>query len=292
MSLSNLQEQKLSLLIKEYTQLKQDKLQLLKVINEAEIVESVYNSNAIENSTLTLGETEKILIDLEIGRKTTVKEVFEAKNLAKITEYFNNKEHLPELDMEVILFFHMILLNSIRDDWAGRIRVKNEFVRVGQHVAPNPEEVEGLLKNLLIDYKADIATHPMVKIAKFHLDFESIHPFCDGNGRIGRTLINFQLLQLGLPPIIIRDADKKSYYSAFREYNSSTNPNEMINLVYLSLCESLHKRLAYLKGLNIVRLSDYIKLNNLNPAVETTRARRQTIPAFRDAGVWKIGVER
>lgn len=290
MSLSNLQIKKLLTLIKEYTELKFEKLQLLKVINEAEVVESVYNSNAIENSTLTLGETEKILIDLEIGRNTSIREVFEAKNLAKVTEYLNSKEHLPDLNIEMILFFHKILLSNIRDDWAGRIRAKNEFVRVGIYVAPNPEEVEGLLTKLLLDYKSDFNTHSIEKIAKFHLDFERIHPFCDGNGRIGRALINFQLLLLGLPPLIIRDADKRSYYSSFKEYNISQNPNQMITLIFLSLSESLHKRLAYLKSKNIIKLSDYIKTNDLSAPIITTQAKRQNIPAFRDGGVWKIGV--
>jgi Fic family protein len=289
MSLTKNNQLGINSLIQEYFAIKVGKEELLKIINQAEIVEAVYNSNAIENSTLTLTETEKILIDLEVGRAASVREIFEAKNLAKLSQYLNEKQNLQSLDMEMVLFLHSILLSNINDNWAGRIRQAGEFVRVGTHVAPAPEQVEGLVLDLLRDYQSDMSNHFLTKIAKFHLDFENVHPFCDGNGRIGRSLINFQLLQLGLPPIIIRDTNKKDYYQGFKDY-STGNLKTMESVVMLAFFESLHKRLTHLKGLKIINLSDYIKTNSLSAPAITMNAKRQNIPAFRHNGIWKIGV--
>ena len=125
----------------------------------------------------------------------------------------------------------------------------------------------------------------------FHLDFETIHPFCDGNGRIGRVIIDFQLLKLGLPRIIIRNSEKELYYRAFRDYGDRTTTDTMERILSLALMESLNKRLSYVRGATIVRLSDYIKQNRLSAPAITNAARRQTIPAFREKGVWKIGAE-
>ena len=83
---------KIDILKKEFDRLKQGKEALLALIDEAEIAESVYNSNAIENSTLTLKETEKIIMEMEISRNISLREVFEAKNLARIFSFIKNDE--------------------------------------------------------------------------------------------------------------------------------------------------------------------------------------------------------
>ena len=101
--------------------------------------------------------------------------------------------------------------------------------------------------------------------------------------------MNFHLLQLGLPRIIIRNSEKEKYYRAFREYENGASTRTMENIVFLGLMESLHKRLSYLRGEEIIRLSDYIRQNGLSAPAFTNAARRQSIPAFREKGVWKIG---
>lgn len=90
----------------EYDRFRAGKESLLKIIDESEISETVFNSNAIENSTLTLKETERILLDLEVSRNVSVREVFEAKNLARVTEYIKNKSAEAEISKEIILFLH------------------------------------------------------------------------------------------------------------------------------------------------------------------------------------------
>ena len=276
---------------REYDTLREGKDSLLSMIDEVEIPECVYNSNAIENSTLSIEETEKILLEQMLSRNVSVREVYEAKNLARVMEYKRIRAKDSELKEELMLQMHQILMGGIDDSIAGRYRSEGEYVRVGTHIAPAPEHVERMLENVLIDYTSDLNAYFLDKIALFHLKFESIHPFCDGNGRLGRVIINFQLLQLGLPRIIIRNSEKKRYYQAFRDYADKDSSKTMESILFLGLTESLHKRLSYLKGAEIVRLSDYVRQNGLSAPAVTNAARRQTIPAFREKGVWKIGRE-
>ena len=274
---------------REYDALRRGKESLLAMIDEVEIPESVYNSNAIENSTLTLDETERILLEQALSRDVSVREVYEAKNLARVTEYKRARAEDSELDEELILLLHRMLIGGIDDAIAGRFRRQGEYVRVGMHIAPAPEHVERMMENILITYSSDLDSYCLDKIARFHLDFETIHPFCDGNGRIGRVIINFQLLQLGLPRLIVRNSEKETYYRAFGDYRDRRTTRTMENILALALLESLHKRVSYLRGESIVRLSDYIRKRGLSAPATTNAARRQTIPAFREKGVWKIG---
>ncbi len=271
-----------------YERLKIGKESLLVILDETELPELVYNSNAIENSTLTLKETERILLELEVARNVSVRELFEAKNLARVSEYIRNKKAV-ELNTENILLLHKMLIGGINDKIAGRFREPNEYVRVGTHIAPAPEHVDQLLTNLLTSYASTHDQYFLERISHFHLEFERIHPFIDGNGRIGRVLINLQLQQQGYPPVIIRNKGKRVlYYPSFREYQADRTAKLFDRLLALALIESLHKRLAYLKGEEIVKLVDYASLKSLSVNTVLNAARRQTIPAFREKGVWKI----
>ena len=283
-------KKRIQALKEEYDALRPGKESLLAMIDEVEIPENVYNSNAIENSTLTLEETEKILLEQTLSRNVSLREVFEAKNLARVIEYTRKKVKESELGKDLIVLVHQMLIGGIDDAISGRFRGKGEYVRVGAYIAPAPEHVERMLETALLEYSSDLGTYFLDRIARFHLDFETIHPFCDGNGRIGRVIINFQLLQHGLPRIIIRNKEKDVYYRAFSDYREKKTTKTMGGILSLALVESLHKRLSYLRGEMIIRLSEYIRQNGLSAPAVTNAARRQTIPAFREKGVWKIGL--
>jgi Fic family protein len=288
MPITNPIKKRIKTLKQEYNTLRKGKKSLLAMIDEVEIPESVYNSNAIENSTLTLKETEKILLEMEVSREVSLREVFEAKNLARVVGYIRKKSQELKLEKELILLLHQMLIGGINDNIAGRFRQKNEFVRVGTHIAPAPGHIEAMIKSALTEYENNNQDYFLEKIAKFHLEFENIHPFIDGNGRIGRVLVNFQLQQLDFPPIIIRGKGKQDYYKAFREFDDGKKTKRMEKILSLALIESLHKRIAYLRGSKIITLSEYAKKSGKTAPAIFNSAKRQNIPAFREKGVWKI----
>ena len=271
-----------------YEQLRSKHDALLKIIAESELPEMVYNSNAIENSTLTLRETEKILLAQSLMRQVSLRETYEATNLARVIKYLWDRPNLA-LTVENFELLHQMLLGGINDDYAGRIRRKGEYVRVGWHIAPPPEQIIPMLEELISQYNSDAGKYFLDKIAEFHLQFETIHPFCDGNGRIGRLIINLQLAALGYPPVIIQNKGKREeYYPIFEEWRNKGKSRMFSNYLYLVLSESLNKRLAYLRGDEIVKLSEYVKAGNFSAPVYTNAAKRQSIPAFRQEGIWRI----
>ncbi len=263
---------------------------LLQLIAETEVAEQVYNSNAIENSTLTLEETEKILLQIDLDRYISEREIFEAKNLARVVLYTDKKAKEKELTLEVILALHKMLISNIRDDIAGRFRNNNEFVRVGNHIAPSPKEVVGLLEKMLVQHNSSSHENIIKRIAKLHLTFEHTHPFVDGNGRIGRVINNYVLIREGFVPINIKFIDRKKYYEAFEEFDKKGTTTIMEEIVGRALTNSYHKRLAYLEGKKIITLGDYAKKNKLSHSNLINKAGRQTIEAFLEKNVWKIGV--
>lgn len=262
---------------------------LIKLLSEAEVAEQVYNSNAIENSTLTLEETEKILLQIDLDRYINEREIFEAKNLARVVAYVDTKAKEQELNLEVILLLHKMLISNIRDDIAGRFRKDNEYVRVGSHIAPDPKEVVNRLEKMLTAYNASSRENIIKRISLLHLTFEYTHPFVDGNGRIGRVINNYLLIREGFVPINIKFIDRKKYYEAFKEFDGKGTAKIMEEIVGKALTNSYHKRLAYLEGKKIVTLAEYGKINKISHSNLINKANRQTIEAFLEKGVWKIG---
>jgi len=282
---------KISILRERYYKAALGKEALVKLLSETEVAEQVYNSNAIENSTLTLEETEKILLQINLDRYINERELFEAKNLARVVEYINDRAKEQELGLNLILFLHKMLISNIRDDVAGRFRRENEFVRVGNHIAPNPKEVIALLENALVAYQSASHENIIKRISRLHLAFENIHPFVDGNGRIGRVINNYLLIREGFVPINIKFIDRAKYYEAFKEFDLKGEVRIMEEIVGKALACSYHKRLAYLEGKKIVSLAEYAKVKNISHSNLLNKANRQTIEAFLEKGVWKIALD-
>ncbi|MGH7233876.1 MAG: Fic family protein [Candidatus Saccharimonadales bacterium] len=275
----------------QYKQLMTAHEKAIREIAIAEIPEMVYNSNAIENSTLTLKDTEDILLRDSIKRDHDIREIYEAKNLAKITLQLL-EEPTKSLNIELILGLHKILLHDIHNDWAGRFRSGKEWVRIGAHVGANPDFVVRLMDELLDDYQKSDELYFLEKIAWFHAEFEIIHPFNDGNGRIGRVLINQQLTSLGYPSVIIPNKGKRTdYYPAFDSYITTHKYDEFTSLFAVLLIESLNKRIAILSSSRMITLSAWAKINRVPGNIALNKAKRRTIPAFHMRGKWMISAD-
>ena len=263
---------------------------LVEILNETELPEHVYNSNAIENSTLTLEETEKILLQIDLSRYVSERELFEAKNLAIVMEYINKRAKETELTKDLLLLLHKMLLGNINPDFAGRFRAPTEWVRVGNYIAADPAEISELLGSMLTKLQINPHEHIIKRIAELHLTFEHIHPFCDGNGRIGRVINNFLLIKEGYIPINIAFTNRADYYQAFRAFDKDGDVSLMEVIVGRALANSYHKRLAYMEGKKIVSLQTFATQKKQSVSNIINKANRQTIEAFIEKGVWKIGV--
>jgi len=251
-----------------------------------EVPEAVHQSNAIENSTLTLADTEAVLTAGVVPRGLRLREVYEAQNLATVTRDLLTCDE--PLSVELVLRWHATLLTNIDDTWAGRFRRAGEWVRVGGNLGAHPQLAPGLVSEAIDTYHADTG-YFLDAIARFHAEFEVIHPFADGNGRIGRVIINHQLRQLGLPPVIIRAKGRRThYYPLFDQYAKTGRHDGLTTLLSLLLRESLHKRIAYLSGSRTVPLPVWAKAHAVPGNVAANKARRQTIPAFRLRDRWVI----
>lgn len=282
---------KIEALRQQYMNLIKGNEPLLKEIALAEIPEMVYNSNAIENSTLSLEDTEKILLGGILGRKVNVCEVYEAKNLATLTEALLEKNN-SALQIKLILSWHKILLTLIDNNIAGRFRIGKEWVRVGNHLGANPQFVNMLMQRLVDDYNHNKTSYFLDAIANFHAEFGTIHPFVDGNGRMGRMLINLQLMNGGFPPIIIQNKSKHTeYYPLFSQFQTTMKSGGFTELFALLLQESLHKRITLLTAKKIIPLSIWALQKTIKANVAANKAKRQTIPAFRLREKWMIAEE-
>nr|WP_076388099.1 Fic family protein [Vaginimicrobium propionicum] len=216
----------------------------LERLNEEFVVEYTYNSNAIEGNSLTLRETDLVLRGLTIDRKPLrdhIEAVGHKEAFDFVRELVEQKSPLTE---RVIKQIHFLVLADKRED---RGVYRSVPVRiVGARVAPTPPYlIEMKMKQLVCDYEKN-TEHIVTKLSRFHVEFESIHPFIDGNGRTGRLLVNLELMKAGYPPIDIKFMDRVAYYDAFDEYHAKHNISAMERL----FAEYLEARLdMYLKML-------------------------------------------
>ena len=167
-----------------------------------------YNTNAIEGSTITLEEARLILED-KVAPNKPLKDIRETESHAAVfLEMLKTKEAVSE---ELLLKWHAELFKETKADIAGRFR--QYLVRVGPYVAPQWNEIERLMEQLT-SFVNDSKLNPAEVAARAHYMFEKIHPFGDGNGRIGRLLMNYLLWRNGYPILIIEYKRRQSYYKA------------------------------------------------------------------------------
>lgn len=169
-----------------------------------------YNTNAIEGSTITLEETREIIVD-KIAPNKSLKDIRETE--AHFRVFLNILDKQEKISKHSVLKWHKEIFGETKADIAGRFR---DFpVRVGIHIAPDWQDVEQLMKEL-IKFVNKSELNPAELAARAHYKFEKIHPFGDGNGRIGRLIINHVLWYNSYPMLIIEYTKRRSYYKALQ----------------------------------------------------------------------------
>lgn len=214
-------------------------------LTEQFIVEYTYNSNAIEGNTLTLRETDMVLRGLTIDKKP-LKDHMEAIGHKEAFEFVSELVKKDEpISESIIKKIHFLVLADKKDD-RGVYRRVPVLIMGAKQEPVQPYLIIPKMEQLMIDY-AESSDHIVTRLARFHLEFEGIHPFIDGNGRTGRLLVNLELMKAGFPPIDIKFTDRKTYYDAFDEYHTKHNISAMEKLFAGYINERLDMYLNILK---------------------------------------------
>lgn len=188
-----------------------------------------YNTNAIEGSTIKLRDAEMILLEKIVPSNKTVREIREVENHKDAFDFILS--YKGDVNKKFVLKLHKVLFHNILGENAGRFRKVQVFVMGAKEIPPNPEEIEGEFSELIKWYKFNKKRYSPIILASYvHCGFEGIHPFVDGNGRVGRLLLNFILMKNGLPPVDIKQERRLKYYDAVR-LAISGNFNPFVKLV-------------------------------------------------------------
>ena len=217
-------------------------------LREEFMVEFTYNSNAIEGNTLTLKETAMALEGMTIDQKP-LKDHLEAVGHRDAFLYVQDiaTKDMPISESVIKNIHSLVLINRPEDKGVYRripVRIMGAYTEPLQ-----PYMVLPAMEGLLIEDKKRAETMNIIeRIARFHLEFEGIHPFIDGNGRTGRLILNLDLIRNGYPPINVKFTDRKRYYEAFDAYYRDNDASKMTDLIAEYVSERLDEYLAVLEN--------------------------------------------
>jgi len=211
-------------LIKRLEEIKLGYKEIVRKLNQKQLQDIVdrftvnftYESNAIEGNSLTLKDVTLILHEKKTINGKELREIYETLNTREAMELiFSNKLRIREKD---IIRLHKILVRNTGIT-TGYKRLPN-FLLGRKTVTTPPEKVSKEMDNLMMWYHKNKDVHPLKRAVEFHGKFEKIHPFEDGNGRVGRLLINIILLNHNYPPLIIRKIQRLSYFNCLEAFDS------------------------------------------------------------------------
>ncbi|HWS29568.1 MAG TPA: Fic family protein, partial [Clostridia bacterium] len=202
------------------------------------LIEYTYDSNAIEGNTLTLKETALVLQGITVDQKP-LKDHLEAVGHRDAFLYVEQliRDKVPFSERVIKDVHSLVLMDRPLDKGVYRrmpVRIMGAY-----HEPPQPYLVAPQMEQLVAEF-AKTKLHPIESTALFHLKFEGVHPFIDGNGRTGRLILNFELMKNGYPPINVKFTDQKRYYACFESYYREGDAGPMVKIV----AEYVEERLA------------------------------------------------
>lgn len=200
-----------------------------KDVFEDSLLKLTYHSNKIEGSTLSLRETQSILFEnLVVPRHSMVEHLEVSNHRQAFRKVLDGVQEQEPLTIGFILDLHKTLMNGILEE-AGRFRTHPVRIAGARVVPPNflkvPEKMADLCEHMQ-------ATDDPIGMILQHAWFEVIHPFADGNGRLGRLLLNYQFLRAGFPLVIIRSERKRLYYEALERAQVKQEFEALVAFVY------------------------------------------------------------
>jgi Fic family protein len=193
-----------------------------------------HDSTAIEGNTLTLQETASLLFDEIVPSKRNLREINEVLNHKKAFDFILGYE--KDITKKFICDLHRLVLKDTiskeLEPQIGRYRTVQVFIRGLDWIPPEPKHVPKDMRDLLMWYSKNKGKlHPLVVAIYFHVGFETVHPFVDGNGRVGRLLLNFILHKNGYPMVNIPNVERHIYYEVLREAQVGGNLRPFIEFL-------------------------------------------------------------
>ena len=192
--------------------LRSSKKDELRNIEEEIIIKFTYDTSRIEGSSLTYKDTKMLLQEGISPKEKPIRDIKETENHKNAYIYMKDSIK-KDISKEFILKLHELLKMGVTED-AGKFR--DGQVYVGDMVPIKASMIETEINNLISRYNKNKQLHPLELATVFHCIFERLHPFFDGNGRVGRLILNFILLKNNYPPLIIQNKNKRRYYNALR----------------------------------------------------------------------------
>lgn len=208
-------------------------------------VDFTYNSNHMEGSRLSHEQTQYIFETHSVSGNVLVNDVFEASNHFRCMDFILDNLNKP-LTEEYIKKLHHILKNGLMTDNNSEAVIgdyKKYANIVGETETAKPEDVHKFMTVLLEKYN-NLKNIDLYDIAQFHSEFEKIHPFYDGNGRVGRLIILKMCLENNIVPFYINEQNKIFYYMGLKEWQLSGRPDRLLD-VFLSMQDDMKIILDY-----------------------------------------------
>jgi Fic family protein len=201
---------------------------------EAFVSQFTYDSTTIEGNTLTLQETSQLLFE-NIAPRKSLREINEVKNYKEAFDYLLKEKE--DISKKIILKLHeLVTKDTLKKELVsqiGKYRDVQVYIRGVRWLPPKPEEVPGEMQVLLSWYSKNKKNlHPLILTAYFHSAFETIHPFVDGNGRVGRLLLNFMLRKHNCPMINIPNKKKYLYYKTLEAAQTKGDLRPLVKFLF------------------------------------------------------------
>ena len=233
------------------------------------LVRLAHHSSAIEGNTITLPETATIILNdtLPNNANITRREFYEVDNHQQAFEYIiSSVENNEKLSVPIIKDIHEKLTDRLQHD-KGQFKTEENHIKGTEFSTASPEQVTELMDQLIgnLDYRlenSDSDEDLLIAILETHIQFEKIHPFSDGNGRTGRMIMNYSLLEHNLPPLIIKKDERNEYMQILGEAQMKEFPDEKDIEKFLSFAKPIieveKKRMSSFSNKELQQITDVI----------------------------------
>ncbi len=247
-------------------------VQGLLTVNEIEAYETnfeisyVQGTTAIEGNTLSIREARNLLVDSVPPEGKTLREINEVQNFRKVATY--RSSYKRKITLDFIRHIHALVMNNIDLESAGSFRRRDDLGIIGTDVVvARAEEISRVLTESIEKYYAEVhsSKHPFESAAVFHYQFELIHPFTDGNGRVGREVFNYLLTRSHYPRLLFLGKDRARYLECLKAGNEGNFSKMVAGFARLIVDQRLNILAERLKAAAVprtkvgqTRLSDWV----------------------------------